>query len=282
MTDLGLAALPPPASVGPTGHGARRALQVGGALLRASLLIGLQYRAGFLLDAVSGVLRTAARIAPIGLVFQHHSAVAGWSMADMTMVMALFLLMQAFLQGFIQPNLGAVVDDVRTGSFDLVLLRPADSQLLVSVRTVDPSQVWDLVAALVVGAAAIYQQPPANALDVLVALGMLVAGMVSLYGLWLFAICLAFLVFRIDNLRYLLHSMTDAARWPVEVYGGWVRWLFTVALPIGVFTSFPAMALRGRWDLELILTAAGVALLFGWGSRRAWLASLERYTSASS
>lgn len=260
----------------------RRNLVIVGALLRASLLIGLQYRSSFLLDGFTGLIRTVARIAPLLVLFGHHPAVAGWTASGSSMVLALFMLMQAVLQGVIEPNLGAVVDDVRTGRFDLVLLRPADSQLLVSLRSIAPGQLWDLLSALALGGWAIANGPLPSGADVAVAALMLLCGLVSMYGLWLLAICTAFLVFRVDNLRYLLSAVTDAGRWPLDVYTGWVRWLFTVALPVSVFTSFPAIALRGDWDARLVTTGLGVALLFGVGSRFAWRASLARYTSASS
>jgi ABC-2 type transport system permease protein len=260
----------------------RRAARIVGALLRASLMVGMQYRSDFLLDALTGLVRVAATFAPIALVYTSRDSVAGWGVHDATMVLALFMLLSAILEGIIEPNLGAVVDNIRDGTFDLVLLRPADSQLLVSLRSVAPARMWNAVGGVGAGAWALWHDPPGAALDVAVAGLLLVSGAVGMYGLWLIAISSAFLFVRVDNLRHLLSSIVDAGRWPVEVFSGWVRWALTVVIPVAVFTSFPAMALRGEWDAALLGVGLGVGVAFGVGSRITWRAALARYTSASS
>ncbi len=260
----------------------RRSARVVGALVRVSLMTGMQYRADFLIEGVTSLFRPAAAVAPLLLVFNHREAVVGWSMADATVVLGLFLLMQAIVEGVIEPNLGAVVEAVRTGSFDLVLLRPADSQLLVSLQRVDPGKVWQLLAGLFVVGWGLAARPPPGLADVAVAVALLLCGVVAIYGLWLFAICLAFRWVRVDNLRHLLSSIADAGRWPVTVFGDVARAFLTVVVPVALFTTFPALALRGEWTAGLIATGVAIAAVFGVGSRVAWLRSLAHYTSASS
>jgi ABC-2 type transport system permease protein len=262
--------------------GVARMQQVWGALLRASLARGMQYRADFFFDSATAVLRNGARVVPILLVMEHREAVLGWSTNDLLLVMGLYLLLQAVVAGIIEPNLGSVVDQVRTGGFDLMLLKPVDAQAYVSLNTVDPGKLWDLLAAVVVIGWALSRGQAPAAIDAVVAIVMLAAGVVAIYGLWLMAVSLAFRFVRVDNIRFLLQATLDAGRWPVDMFTGWVRWLFTIGIPVAVFTTFPALALRGQWDTTLLATGVGVGLLFGFGSRAAWKASLARYTSASS
>lgn len=260
----------------------RRALRVVGGLLRASLLTGLQYRSDFVWDGLSGLIRTAATAAPLWLVYTHTDAVLGWDLHDAMVVMVLFLVMNGLIGGLVEPNLGEVVEAVRTGSLDLVLLKPADAQLLVSLRTIAPARSWDLIVAAVLGGWVFADRPAPAPLDAAVAVVLVVAGLVALYGLWLLAICLSFVFVRVDNLRFLLWSAAGAGRWPVTVFADWVRWVLTYAIPVAVLTTFPALALRGDWDAVLVAQGVGVAALFAVGSRWAWRASLARYTSASS
>lgn len=261
---------------------ARHALNSVLALARVSLLVGLQYRSDFFFDALTGIVRTAATAAPLWVVYAHADTILGWSKADAGLVLALFLLLQGLVAGLLEPNLGMVVEAIRDGSLDLVLVRPADAQLLVSLRSVAPGRIWDLLGAALVAAWALPQLPPPTALDIAVAISMLLAGFASMYSLWLLAICTSFFFVRVDNLRHLLDSAMGAGRWPITVFTPWVRWALTLLLPVGLLTSFPVMALRGDWDAWLIVTAWGVALAFVMGSRRAWTASLSAYTSASS
>lgn len=260
----------------------RRQAQVVGALVRASLMTGLQYRSDFLFESASGLLRTGAVAAPLLVVFLHTDEVVGWSQAEAGLVMALFLLMNGLLGGIVEPNLGMVVEAIRTGTLDLVLLKPADAQLLVSLRSVAPARIWDVFAAAAVGALSMASLPMPGWLDVGVAALLLLAGLVSMYALWLLAICTSFFFVRVDNLRFLLWSAVGAGRWPIGVFPSWLRWVLTFAVPVGILTSFPALALLGRWDASLVLTGCATALFFLALSRWAWTRSLASYTSASS
>lgn len=250
--------------------------------MRASLAVGLQYRSDFLFDAFTGALRTAATVAPVLIVQAHTGSVGGFSVHEAGVVMALFLLMSGVIGGLVEPNLGEVVEAVRSGSLDLTLMKPADAQLLVSLRTVAPASLWDVVAAVVVGVWA-WQglAPPTPAHAALAAL-LAVCGMLSLYGLWLGAISLSFIFVRVDNLRYLIGSVTDAGRFPLGVFRGAVRWVLTWVVPVGLMTSFPALALRGEAGPGLVAGALATTAIFLVGSRLVWRASLARYTSASS
>lgn len=252
------------------------------ALLRVSAMTALQYRGDFLFQLLTGVLRTASALAPLWLVFQHTDRVGGWTAGESTAVMGFFLLLQAFQGGLLEPNLGEVVEAIRKGTLDLWLLKPADAQLLVSLRKIDPAYAWDTAAGLGVVGYAMSRMDGVHALDVVVAIWLFLCGLLSIYGLWLFATCTSFFWVRVDNLRYLLMSIADAGRWPVHVFSGWIRALLTVVVPVAVVTSFPASALRGEWGIGLGLAGTGVATGFLALSRWAWLRSLARYTSASS
>lgn len=253
-----------------------------GALVRVSLLTAMQYRSDFVFNGLTGLLRSVAVVGPLLLVFVHRDEIAGWSIPEAMLVIAMFLGLQAFTLGLMEPNLGAVVEHVRKGTLDLVLMKPADAQLLTSISRVQPARLWDLLAAVGVGAWALARLPSPSALDVAAALVMAASGLVAMYGLWVLAICTSFFFVRVDNLRYLLMSAAETGRWPLAVFTPWLQWVLTVVVPVGVITTFPAMALRGTWSGWTLATAVAVAAAFALGSRVAWTRSLASYTSASS
>lgn len=259
-----------------------RTLQVTRALLRTSLATAMQYRADFLLDATTGLFRTLATAAPLWVVYGLTDAVSGWTLAEATLVMGLFFLMQALVGGLIEPNLGMVVEAVRTGTLDLVLLKPADAQLLVSVRTVAPARLWDGIAALIMIGWSLSQRGSLEPADAVMALTLLLCGLLAIYSVWLIAICASFFFVRVDNLRFLLWSASDAGRWPIDVFSGWVRFVLTAMIPVALVTSYPAMALAGQWQAGLVLQSMTIAGMLLLGSRRLWTWSLTHYTSASS
>ena len=56
--------------------------------------------------------------------------------------MGVHIVMGGLIQIFIQPNMARLMDDVRMGTLDYVLTKPADSQVLVSIREV---RIWSIV-----------------------------------------------------------------------------------------------------------------------------------------
>lgn len=116
----------------------------------------------------------------------------------------------------------------------------------------------------------------------LLALGLLAAATLVLYSLWILVIAAAFYVVRLDNLAYLLNSLFDFARWPVTIFKGFLRVVFTVVIPLGLMTTYPALALLGALSPRTAALTALGALVFAAVSRAVWLRSIGHYTSASS
>ncbi len=252
------------------------------ALARVAVMAAMQYRASFVAEMAVGVVAAAGVAAPLFLVYAHVPSVAGWSLDEALLVTAFFLAYNAFVSGVIEPNLGAVVDGVRAGQLDYMLIRPVDAQLLLSFQKVAPAALWELLAGLVVGGVALSRLGLPTPVQALAAAAMLGSGVAATYGLWLLVTCTSFWFVRVDNLRFLLGAITDAGRWPISVYSGWVRIALTTVIPVALVTSYPAMALLGRLDLELAFGSAGVGVASLVVSRRVLFRALAHYTSASS
>jgi len=253
-----------------------------GALLRCAAMNALQYRASFLFEFGVSAVNVLAVVLPLWTIYGRWEQVAGWSFAEALLVTAFFQLLSAVMGGLVEPNLGAVVEGVRNGQLDYLLVKPVDAQLVASLHRVDPAQLWNGIGAVVVGGYALSQLPTPSPAGVFAAAGLCLAGFAAMYSIWILVICLSFWFVKVDNLRYLLGAVTDAGRWPVDVYRGLARVFLTVVVPVALVTSWPAMALTGRMDGALSAQAGAVALVLLGVSRLGWLAALRRYSSASS
>lgn len=259
-----------------------RTLVVVGALLRCAAMNALQYRASFLFEFGVSAVNVLAVVLPLWTIYGRWEAVAGWSFAEALLVTAFFQLLSAVMGGLVEPNLGAVVEGVRNGQLDYLLVKPVDAQLVASLHRVDPAQLWNGVGALIVGGYALSRLPTPTPGAVAVAVALCLAGFAAMYSIWILVICLSFWFVKVDNLRYLLGAVTDAGRWPVDIYRGVARVFLTVVVPVALVTSWPAMALTGRMGGGLVLQAGLVALGLLAVSRLGWRAALRHYASASS
>jgi len=254
-----------------------------GVQLRTSVATGIEYRLDFVVQGIISVFWFASTLVPLFVVFGDRPTIAGWSRDAALVVAGWFVLMKGLLEGAITPSLMAVVEHVRKGTLDFVLLKPADAQFLVSTTKIQPWSVIDVAGGLAIVVAALahmHRLPTPAELGAVAAL--LVAAVAVLYSIWILVISLAFYVVRIDNLSYLFMSIFDAARYPVTAYRGPVRFIFTFVLPLAVMTTFPAMAVLGTLESGTGLWCLAGAAAFAVAARQVWKISIRRYTSASS
>ena len=251
--------------------------------LRISAASAMAYRADFLIEGAMAIAWMALTLLPLLVLFDGRDSVVGWDAPSALIVIAFFMALRAILEGVISPSIVDLVERIRSGAFDYVLLKPVDAQFMISASHYEPWKVFDLLGAvgLVVYAFAQMGRAPSLA-DVGLGVFLLIVGALAMYSLWLVAASVSFWVVRLDNLNYLLGAIFDTARWPVQVFRGVWRVVFTFVIPVAVMTTFPAMALLHRLDRETALaTVAGVVAMLAL-SRLVWRAAIRNYTSASS
>ncbi len=261
-----------------------RYLRLLGIQLRASTAVAMQYRFDFLVEGGLALFWTSWSLVPILVVFGNRRAVAGWSFEEALVVIGWFVVMKGILEGAVNPSLAAVVEHIRKGTLDFVLLKPADAQFLVSTQKFQPWRVVDAIAGVVVFAVAFRRlgrwPDPAHVLAAILLLG---CAALILYSVWILVVSAAFFVVKVDNLSFLFVSIFDAARWPADVFRGLLRLVFTWVVPLAIMTTFPARALLGK-DFGPATAASALlgAVAFAAVARLIWLRSIGRYTSASS
>jgi ABC-2 type transport system permease protein len=248
-----------------------------------SAVTAMQYRADFLVRGLLAILWIAVTLIPILVVFGMRSSVAGWSFEESLVVVAWFTLLRAVLEGAVSPSLTAVVEHVRKGTLDFILLKPADAQFLVSTAKLEPWRLIDVagaVALFVYAFSKLGRWPSPGAL--LGGVTFLGLAVLVLYSIWILVVSASFWVVKVDNLSYFFGSIFDVARWPISVFKGALRFVFTVIFPIALMTTYPALALLGKLDPKTAAIAFAGGIAFAALARQVWKRALALYTSASS
>jgi ABC-2 type transport system permease protein len=251
--------------------------------LRTSLATAMQYRANFIIEVTLSIAWMGIALVPLLVLFQDRVSVTGWDRPSALIVMAYFMAIKAIMEGVISPSLVQLVERIRTGAFDYVLLKPIDAQLLITGASYEPEKIFDLIGAAAIAVYAFGQRGHAPSPSHLaLGLALLAAGVLAMYAMWVACAAASFWVVRLDNLIYLLGAIFDTARWPVQVFRGAWRFVFTFVIPVALMTTFPAMALLGTLTAAAALATFGGALAMLVISRLIWRAAIRSYTSASS
>jgi ABC-2 type transport system permease protein len=251
--------------------------------LRISAASAMAYRANFLLEGLGSFAWILLTLLPLFVLFDRRPSVAGWDAPSALVLMAYFIALRAILEGIISPSLVDLVERIRTGSFDYVLIKPVDAQVMVSASRYEPWKMFDLLGAIVLcGFALARRGHLPNGGELVAGVGLFVAGALAMYALWIACAAAAFWVGRLDNLVYLLGAIFDTARWPVQVFPGLWRAVFTFVIPVAIMTTFPAMALLGTLHARTAALTIVGSLVMVLASRFIWRAAIASYTSASS
>jgi ABC-2 type transport system permease protein len=251
--------------------------------LRIGVLNEMQYRINFFIQLLQSFISVATGLIGLSLVFGQVNTLAGWSRPELLSVMGVHLLMGGVIRSIIQPNMERLMDDVRNGTLDFALTKPADAQTLVSVREFRFWQLVDVVVGIVVIGVAFYQlKGTLDAAQLLGFLAALIMGAIMLYCVWLMVTSISFWVIRVQEISNLFEGLYAAGRWPVGIYPDWLRTGLTFLVPVAFAVTVPAEALTNRLTGTSLLFALGMTLLFVILARGLWLLGLSNYSGASS
>lgn len=269
--------------------------------LRNSLIRDMTYRTNFVVQCISSMSWTAMNLGFYVIVFEHTATIGegtGWGRNEFFVFLATTWIVNAIVQAFFMPNADEFSELIRTGNLDFALLKPIDTQFLVSFTRVE----WSSLANLGMGIALLIYALVKLATDQRVPLlpspsaivlyplylacgvAILYSGMISLAAtsIWLG---------RNQTLYDFWFYITNFYRHPMEIYQrgkiGWALWAFV--LPILVVVNVPARLLarplRPEQDSWLVVFAGltvAAAILSLLASRWVFQRALSAYRSASS
>jgi ABC-2 type transport system permease protein len=259
-----------------------RALRLIWLFFRIGALNELQYRANFWLQLLQSAIQLGTGLAVLALVFSQTPSLNGWSQPALLAVMGVHILMGGVIGALIQPSMERLRQDVRQGTFDFVLTKPEDIQVLSSVREIRIWQVVDVLVGLVVLVVAVGQLGQSLGLvEGLAFVGALILGGLMIYSFWLIVTTVAFWIVRIDEIAELFEGLYQSGRWPVTIYPGWLRISLTFLVPIAFAVTVPAQALTRQLTPDMFLIAVVFCVIAVALSRAFFRIGLKRYSGAS-
>jgi len=268
--------------------------------LKNSLVREMTFRANFLIECLSSVTWTMMNLGFYLLIFTHTDQFgSGWGKWEFFVFLATTMIIFSTVQAFFMPNCEEVSELIRTGGLDFALLKPIDTQFLISLQKVDWSALANFAAGvilLVVSLATLHTRAenplPIPWTAVLLYPLFVVCGVAIMYSLMIALSSTSIWLGRNQSLYDFWFYITNFSRYPMEIYdgpiGGVLRNAFTFIVPVLVVVNVPARLLaqplypRSSLDLSLplftLVATAGSLLLSRWLFQTA----LKRYRSASS
>jgi len=271
--------------------------------LRNSIVRDLSFRSNFWIECVSSLSWVLMNLGFYLLIFSYTDSIGyktGWGTYEFFVFLATTLLVNSLVQMFFMVNIQEFSELIRTGKLDFALLKPIDTQFLVSFEKVNLPSMANFLFGIVLMGVSLYQLTHRAENPVTISLGMVVGyllfllcGVAILYSLMIVLAASSIWLGKNSSLYDFWFYITSFSRYPMEIYrasalGVTLQMIFTFAIPILIVVNVPARILaqpigvdsQDQWILSgyMILATTGSLMASRWVFRQ----SLRSYRSASS
>ena len=268
---------------------------------RNSLVRDMTFRTNFIIECIASLSWTMMNLGFYLLIFAQieQRRIADWQQYEFFAFIATTWIVNSVVQAFFMPNAQEFSELIRTGKLDFALLKPIDTQFLISLQKMDWSSLSNFIAGWVLLLISVWRLSGEHPypLSVTPALaGMyvfyLLCGVAILYSLMISLAATSIWLGRNQTLYDFWFYITNFSRYPMEIYNGRfgapLQWFFTFIIPVLIVVNVPArivaQPLRPDTSIGMSLALFAIAATAGslLGSRWIFSRALLSYRSASS
>lgn len=262
--------------------------------VRNALIRELTFRSNFVITILTRAFWFAAQLTLFEIIYRNVKSIGDWSRPEYFAFMATGMLINALVEAFFMPNAANFTELIRSGNLDFALLKPIDTQFLISFEKMDLAMFNQILLALaLLGYALVGLGQPIAAWQVGLYLLYVGVGTTFFYSLMIVLASTSIWLGRNQGLYDFWFYITIFARYPRSIYNGvnptaWelgeiLQFTFSYLLPILLVVTVPAEVLVKpfkSWEFPVIALGSSVVglivarLVFRW--------SLKSYRSASS
>ncbi|MDG1875135.1 MAG: ABC-2 family transporter protein [Mariniblastus sp.] len=265
----------------------------------------MSFRMNFVLQCFSSMSWAAMNWGLFKIIYRHTGEIGrgtGWHEDEFFIFLGTIWIINSLIQTFFMANAEEFSELIRTGNLDFALLKPIDTQFLISFPRINWAQVPNglLGVALIIYSMINLHMDPNKDLyfawfSIPAYLFFIGCGAIVMYSVMICLASTSIWFGRNQNLYNFWFYITNFYRYPMEIYQrggniGMALWCtFTFVIPILVVSNIPARILAQplgtpwqSWEWQL----AGFAIIASawslWASRWVFRKALLSYRSASS
>ena len=248
-----------------------------------SFSIEMEYKFNILIDLITAILGLIGSIFLLSIFFANSREIGGWSFEQALIIQSIYTILNGITNTWFSPNLKEIVNYIREGTLDFVLIKPIDSQFWISLKRISPSGLIEIILGIIVLAYCLY----INSISINISLFLLLTISLScsvsiLYSIWFIISTTTIWFVKTWNATEVLRSFLYIGRFPLNSFSFTLRIFFSTVIPITFITSIPSELILGIAPIWMIAIEMLVSYVFITMSRKFWLYALKFYTSASS
>lgn len=247
-----------------------------------ALINNLEFRVNFVLRIFADVTWYIGQLLAFEVILSHTGTIAGWNSDHIRVFLGLLFLADSIFMTLFHENIDNLSTKVKKGELDLLLVKPVDSQFMVSFSRLNPSYFINFIFALIWLIYCLSNIPDFNWTRLFLLL-LYIPSAVAIMDSLKFMFATAAVIFvSAESFLYLWFSLYRLGMRPDTIYVPWLRYIVLTIIPVGFLASVPARALLYDFDPIALIGVIFIPVLFFWISRKIWIYALRHYESASS
>ena len=250
-------------------------------IVSINLSMAFAYRANLIGSFVATSSWTLLVIVTMLIVIGKARVVAGWNQPELLLLTGTMLVIVGVFEIHFKRSFQRLSETIFFGNLDLLLVKPVDSQFLVSFIHMNVMGFLRMMVGVVfVCIVIIWYHIPISLFSIVSYLVFLLFGLACYYAIWLMASTLLIWYPRLSNLLEVINSLNHTTRFPPSMYREFNTYLFLFLLPYMFIVATPVKVLIHRAEGTDIIGLLVSALLLGMISRIFWRTALRSYTSS--
>ena len=224
----------------------------------------MEYRADFIIGAFSTIMRQSISVFFLWILYQHTSAIKGWSFNEMLFVFAMMTLSTGISQIFFD-NFWNLTWYIRLGRFDTILLRPANSLFLFIAERVEPDGFGDTLIGviLIVKASSGIDYHSANVLLYLLIPLFVISGAAIVSSIVMLTSTVNFWFVNGNPFMSAVIHLLEFAKYPATIFNKYIRGIITFIVPLAFVSYYPSVLfLRKKFYAVSVISPLVAAALF--------------------
>lgn len=259
----------------------KRYMKLYGMFLSQYLKALMQSRTDFYVGIMAFFLTQFGGIAFIALVFQQIPDLLGWSFHELLFIYGFANIprgLDHMFTDYLWLLAGRVVVN---GEFDRYLVRPINPLFQIIAQKFQADGIGEVIIGIIL---VVYASNLGGItftfLKVIAFIVMAILATLIYTSIKLFFASLAFWVQRSQSILFMFYSMSDFAKYPLEIYHKFIRTSITYIVPFALTAYIPASYFLGAAELfPTLFRIASIAALAMTLSYATFLRGMKRYES---
>jgi ABC-2 type transport system permease protein len=238
-------------------------------------------------DTISGFFGSFAwaifSIIALFILTARSSSVFGWTRDELFILIGVFnIIVGGIFRMLFSRNFENLSRLMRYGNLDGYLLKPMDTQFLISTQEIRLHGVIRTAMAILYTYIVLMRADiQISLLNIFIFIFLSLFSLMILYAMWFLIMTIIIWLPDLYNLHEVLYSTDSLTRYPPQILPAMQMIVFYIFFPFTLVVSIPTKALLNKLEAFDVLILCGFALGLLYISRLFWKFALRYYTSAS-